>query len=59
MVNIRSLQGNKLTAELAKNYIDSLGDNGWYVTKYCVSEVLCLLVCGLQVVFTDMVFGLL
>ena len=48
-----------MTAELAKNYIDSLGDNGWYVTKYCLTEVLCLLVCGMQVVFTDMVFGLL
>ena len=56
LVNIRSLQGNKLTGELAKNYIDSLGDNGWYVTKYCVSEVLCLFVCAMQVGFTDMVF---
>ena len=56
LVNIRSLQGNKLTGELAKNYIDSLGDNGWYVTKYCVSEVLCLFVCMMQVGFTDMVF---
>ena len=48
-----------MTGELAKNYIDSLGDNGWYVTKYCVSEVLCLLVCVMQVGLTHMVFCLL
>ena len=43
-----------MTGELAKNYLDSVGDNDYYVLKYNLAEWLCLLSCLLQISFTDM-----
>ena len=45
--------GNKLTEELAKEYLDSIGDNSYYALKYTVAEVLCLITSILQIVLTD------
>ena len=45
--------GNKLTEELAKEYLDSIGDNSYYALKYTVAEVLCLITSILQIVITD------
>ena len=45
--------GNKLTEELAREYLDSIGDNSYYALKYTVAEVLCLITSILQIVLTD------
>jgi len=45
--------GNSLTEELAKSYIDSIGDNSYYSFKFSIAEWLCLLVCFVQISLTD------
>ena len=44
---------NPHTAELASNYLDSIGDNAYYALKYSLAEWLCLLVCFVQFSLTD------
>ena len=46
-------QGNQLTEQLAKDYLDSIGDNSFYALKYTVAEILCLVTCILQIILTD------
>ena len=50
-----SKSGNHLTEELAKDYLDSIGDNSFYALKYSVAEILCLVTAILQIVLTDKV----
>ena len=38
---------------MAKDYIDSIGDNSFYALKYTVAEILCLVSAVLQIVLTD------
>ena len=47
--------GNKLTEELARNYLYSIGDNSFYALKYIVAEFLCLLSSILQIILTNKV----
>ena len=47
--------GNKLTEQLVKEYLDSIGDNSFYALKYFMAEVLCLVTAILQIVLTDKV----
>ena len=47
--------GNQLTEELARDYLDSIGDNSFYALKYTVAEILCLVTSILQIVLTDKV----
>ena len=47
--------GNKLTHELAKNYLDSIGDNSFYALKYIVAEIMCLVTSILQILLTNKV----
>ena len=49
------MTGNKLTEELAKEYLDSTEDNSFYALKYTVAEVLCLVTSVLQIFLTDKV----
>ena len=47
--------GNQLTDKLATEYLDSIGDNSFYVLKYTVAEVLCLVSSIVQIVLTNKV----
>ena len=47
--------GNQLTEELARDYLDSIGDNSFYALKYTVAEILCLVTSILQIVLTNQV----
>ena len=49
------MSGNKLTEDLAQEYIDSIGDNSFYALKYFMAEALCLVTAILQIVLTDKV----
>ena len=42
-----------MTEELAKEYLDSLGDNSFYALKYILAEILCWVTSVLQILLTN------